>query len=315
MTALEALRLKAATAPATLPAPVPAEAPPADAPTAMPLRAARDVLSGMFVADRIVQPLVEATVRAQRPLTTGRRIVLIGAHVRAGVTATAVTLTQLLSSLRPERIALIGTGSDPLPIARRTAVAPGPSVEQVLDEIEQGRANEPDQVAALMPRIGPNSWAVGSQSDPQSSAASRLAQTFSRYFGATIIDAGSAPTPATSALLGSANAVVLTGDASREGMHALELAFTNIMATGRVAPDRLIISLVQTQRSSRIDLSWEADIVKRQGVRSIGIPWDAHVAAERAIRPENLATPTHRAFAMLMAEAIDTSMTTGSLLS
>nr|NLD39731.1 hypothetical protein [Actinomycetales bacterium] len=317
LTAIEALRHRATGSAAGASAPVPSGRPapllPAEPPGPRPLRVLGEALSGMFRADTVVGPIVDSTSRAQRPLTTGRRIVLLGAHPRAGVTTTATALTLLLSRVRRERLALLAIATDPTPVAGRTACPPRRAAEQVLAEIEAGRAENADEVAALMDQIAPNAWAVAHQQEARGLAVARLARLFPQYFGATVVDGGTAPSGSALSLVGSADAVLLVGDSSREGMHAVEVAFTNLMSTGRVAPDRLVVCLAQTVRTNRADLAWEAGVVRKQGIRSVGIPWDPHLAANRQVRPDFLAVGTLRSFTQLMAESIDTSMTAGGL--
>ncbi|MDO5495155.1 MAG: hypothetical protein Q4G64_05545 [bacterium] len=316
LTAIERLKQRATAAPApTAGGPSGGFAlAPAEPPGPQPLRILRNAVAGMFGPDRIVRPVVEAVVRAQRPLTTGRRVVLLGAHPGAGVTTTAVTMTLLLAQIRRERIALVGAGTDPSPIAARTGAPPRYSAEQVLAEVEAGRAIGSDQLVQVMDQIAPNAWSVAAQRDPGTPATSRLTRVFAGSFGATVVDAGSTAQGQTAALLESAHSVVLVGDGSREGMNAIEVAFSHLASAHLIQPERLVVCLVQTRRSSRIDLTWEAGVVRKQGIRSVGVPWDPHLAQGRQVRTNFLAAPTLGAHARLMAEAIDSSMTAGGRL-
>ncbi|HHW83185.1 MAG TPA: hypothetical protein GX743_05125, partial [Actinomycetales bacterium] len=224
---------------------------------------------------------------------------------------TAVTAVLLLARIRRERIALLGLGPDPTALAVRSGCLPRYSTEDVATALDQRRDAALEDVLALMDQIAANGWAIGYQRDPSSHSAARLARTFSQLFGATLVDAGSALQGQTMSLLDTSNAVVLLGDGSKEGMRSIEVAFSNLMATGLVPTTQLVIGLVQTVKSSKIDLGWESDIVRRQGIRSVGIPWDPQLATAQQVRPELLGPTTLRAFARLLAEVVDTSMSAG----
>ena len=314
LTALERLRSgggRPASAQVNVPRINPALVRPAARPGALPLHAVRRTIGAMFLADGIARPAVEDTIRAQQPLTTGRRLLVLGAHPQAGTTTSAVTLAQLLAGVRREQVALLASNPDPAPLAIRTGVMPGPSADAISGALARGRIASRDELVAAMDHLGGNLWSLAWQESWESSATADLASEFSRYFGATIVDGGTVHHRTTPALVTSAHVTILVAQASREGMQAAEAAFAMLAGAGLVNPARFIISLIQTRRSQRIDLRWEARMVRRQGIRSVSIPFDPHLADDTQIRTDFLTAPAQQAFIEMLGDAIDSSMTKG----
>ncbi|PIE97495.1 MAG: hypothetical protein CR979_03935, partial [Propionibacterium sp.] len=131
----------------------------------------------VFRSDDIASRVAQASVGAQRPVTTGRRIIIVGASGGVGVTSVAVGLARTLTAIRNAPIALIcADSSDDLSARLNIETIPRPETDLPAD-------NFADQLAK-MAQSGQLSVAR-----PRRDLAA-MARGLGRFFPVTIVDAG-----------------------------------------------------------------------------------------------------------------------------
>ena len=218
----------------------------------------------IFRSDDVASRVVRASAGAQRPVTTGRRVVVVGASGGTGTTSVTVGLARTLAAVRNAPVAVVATGgSDDLesrldtgPIPKASSDLPaGSFADQMSFMTESGR------LAVIRPHKN----------------AAATARGLARFFAVTVIDAGQHP-PAQ--LASEAHAVVIVASASATGTTAATRTAAELRNAG-VKPDAILAVLVP--RQPRIDPAPHAKRLRDSGIPTFVVPHDRHVAGGAAL--------------------------------
>ena len=242
---------------------------------------AADILTAGALSNR----LVEASAAADAPITTGRRIVVVGVADGAWASTLAALLAGLFGRLRREPVLAVDLSYSggllryagavhapplPTPEALRSAVP-----ERTLAELLAPAAACGHHVFALGQ---PSAHACDVTADPEWSA---LSSRFSRLAAVTIVDAGPSPqSPQTAALLGTAHAAVVVApdDASGDEREAaVRLAFS------RTFPELPLLTV------------WTGSDQLGEAGGELSLPQDRHLSRGGTIRFDRVGARTRLA--------------------
>ncbi|MFF2317393.1 hypothetical protein ACFVTE_14095 [Arthrobacter sp. NPDC058097] len=296
-----AVRSAAAPAHANVPAPapIPRHAPPPSTPAAAarPEKSRRNGGDSLWervrfeVTDAITsgalsERLIRGCAAVEAPITTGRRVVVLGTAGGAGTTTVTAVLAKLLGSIRQEPIMALDA-TDQAGDLLRYLGAPAPAAMSALIRNFQTRP------VRSLPEATTNAAACGNQvfaadrHDVPAVADSPInprewtdvSSTLSRFMAVTLVDAGNAPLSRhAAALLETAHAVVLV---TPPGDHApAKLASIQATLTGAFPQVQQLEVTVRSRDSQERRL---ADRV---------LPFDRHLAGGGALQLSRLGSRT-----------------------
>ena len=134
----------------------------------------------IFRSDDVASRVTRAATGAQRPVTTGRRVVVIGASGGVGTTSIATGLARTLTAVRNAPVALmaIDEGDDLASRLDVPSISPARSDLPAADFAGQlSTMTESGRVAAIRPHED----------------AAAMARGLGRFFAVTVVDAGRHP--------------------------------------------------------------------------------------------------------------------------
>jgi Mrp family chromosome partitioning ATPase len=232
-------------------------------------RASLDLVTGAAAA----RELVELAATAQLPVTTGRRIAVVGARGGAGRTTVAALLASVYAARRADHTLVVDADAGVGSLAWRLSVAADTDPATVGPRLLAARTGTLDDVEAVLPAVvaGLRVLPGGAQLPPE------LIRALSRFFAITVIDGGDAPQA-------DAHASVLVTPTTPDGVRST-CAALDAWAGGPV-----VVALVARDRT-RHD---PAAALRRYGVPVVALPHDRHLAAGAAIRPDRTRAATRR---------------------
>ncbi|MEY9214302.1 hypothetical protein NI17_020485 [Thermobifida halotolerans] len=279
----------------------------------LPRRAGRWLVRAFLPSDDVLAA-VEVGAAVQRPILTGRRIVVDGP--RGGVERSAVTalLALVFAHYRQDRVLALdvdpGTGS----LARRFGVRTRRSLTDVAD------ANPPDSFEAVEPLLSSvreRLWTLpGAREEDEGDLGARIYRgallPLSRFFGITLIHSGTGlPTELHDAVSAGAHAHVLVAPETGDGVVGVGRMLDTLLATGGDSlTSRIVVVLVaqETNPDPTFDLVGAVDILTEGGVGVFRLGRDRHLAATTVIDPRRLAQATHTTMARVAAEVLRRSL-------
>ncbi|MBT1002550.1 hypothetical protein KIH31_08025 [Paenarthrobacter sp. DKR-5] len=242
-------------------------------------------LAGTFRSDEYPQLLAEAAAGAQIPVTTGRRIAVLGTRGGSGRTTVTALLARVYASLRQDGVAAVdatfgrGTlglrlGLDALPDVRDVSAALGGRLPA--DRAELGR---------LLAAAEDNLWAAGSGpgSEP---FLPEVSSALSRYCPITVVDAGSPLTAG--GILATAHAAVFVAPASVAGLADARWHARAWAADPQRARIPLLTVLGATDAASPFNAAAEARRLEREGTPAMPLSYDRHLAGGVELDPSLL---------------------------
>lgn len=198
--------------------------------------------------------LIRASADVEAPITTGRRIIVLGTAGGAGATTVTGVLAKLLGSIRQEAVMAVDATDQSGVLLHRLGTATAAPLSVL---IRQFRA----QPVRTLPDATAHAAACGNQvfaaarTDVRALADSPIAlaewtdvsSTLSRFMAVTVVDAGAAPLSRhAGALLETAHAVVLVSPPGEDGSlrlesvrNALASAFPNVQQLGVTVHSRM----------------------------------------------------------------------------
>lgn len=293
------------------PAPIPSPGPPPSAPAAAarPLKTRRNGGDSLWervrfeVTDAITsgalsERLIRGCAAVEAPITTGRRLVVLGTAGGAGTTTITAVLAKLLGSIRQEPIMALDATDQAGDLLRHLG-APGPAVMSALMHQFQTRP------VRSLPEATTNAAACGNQvfaADRHNVPAvadspinprewTDVSSTLSRFMAVTLVDAGNAPLSRhAAALLETAHAVVLV---SPPGEHAAaKLASIQATLTGAF-PDVQQLEVTVRSRDGH-----------DRGLADRALPFDRHLAGGGALQLSRLGSRTRIAATEIAGAAL-----------
>ncbi|HEX6471193.1 MAG TPA: hypothetical protein VF069_18985 [Streptosporangiaceae bacterium] len=315
------------------PPPAPAGAPPPADPGELVVRPAhgdpplRRMRRGLLrtVGASASREVHDRTARAaglQRPVTTGRRIVVTSVRGGAGKSTVSALIGTVLSYYRHDKVLVIdadpGLGSLPL----RLGAAPGPTIHDLARAPE--RPVSFDDLRSYLSRTHTGLWLLAG-ADPAAGARAPAADTgqpaeattapavyraiaadLSRFFGVTVVDCGGGLMSAhAAALLADAHAHVLVTPATPDGAIAARSALNWLAARGLGALiPRTVAVFVAHAPHAAADLTRAADLLSPDGVGALTVEYDRHLATGAPIDQHRLAEHTRVVAEQVAAQAL-----------
>ncbi len=213
----------------------------------------------VFRSDDVASRVAQASIGAQRPVTTGRRIVVVGASGGVGVTSVAVGLARTLTAIRNAPIALVSAGASNDLVARlNVETIARPETDLPADNFadQLAKMTQSGQLSAIRPRRD----------------VAAMARGLGRFFPVTIVDAGQ---QLHTQLINESHAVVVVSSATSSGAVAAE-RYAAELANTRVNPAAVFVVLVP--RSSADKPAQHVKYLKENGLASLAIPNDRHIS-------------------------------------
>ena len=219
----------------------------------------------IFRSDDVASRVTRASAGAQRPVTTGRRLVVLGASGGTGTTSVTVGLARTLAAVRnaPTALMIIDDNDD---LSSRLDVAPIPPARSDLPAADfaaqMSAMTESGRVAVIRPHRD----------------AAAMARGLGRFFAVTVIDAGQHP-PAQ--LTAEAHAVVIVASASAAGTTAVTRTAAELHTAG-MNPNAILVVLVP--RLPGDEVTRHAQHLRSSGITTFVLPYDRHIAGGAALR-------------------------------
>ncbi len=224
-----------------------------------------DWFTRIFRSDDVASRVTRASAEAQRPVTTGRRLVVLGASGGTGTTSVTVGLARTLAAVRnaPTALMIIDDNDD---LSSRLDVAPIPPARSDLPAADfaaqMSAMTESGRVAVIRPHKD----------------AAAMARGLGRFFAVTVIDAGQHP-PAQ--LTAEAHAVVIVASASAAGTTAVTRTAAELHTAG-MNPKAILVVLVP--RLPGDEVTRHAQHLRSSGITTFVLPYDRHIAGGAALR-------------------------------
>ncbi|WP_104104505.1 hypothetical protein [Arthrobacter sp. 08Y14] len=133
----------------------------------------RRVLTGsadLFRGDDYPRRLAEAAAGSQLPVTTGRRIAVVGSRGGAGRTTSAALLARIYAAMRADAVAAVDNAPESGTLGFRLGVPDAPSLEAVAARMDADPPATMAQLAGLLAVAGPANLLVTGRRSPHARA-------------------------------------------------------------------------------------------------------------------------------------------------
>lgn len=243
-------------------------------------------ISDALTSGSLSERLVRASSAVEVPITTGRRIVVVGVAGGVGTTTVAALSAKLFGSIRQEAVMAIDATDETGRLLRYTGAGKNASLSaaslklrsqpvRTLPDVVEAAASCGNQLYALDRSDVP----AGADTPIGASEWTDLSSIFSRFVAVTVVDAGASPrSRQTAALLGTAHAIVVVApdtDFGDERAAAVRALFAS-------SHPQIPVVTVRTRINQENNGSGD----------SAGMPYDRHLAAGGAIRLSRLGALT-----------------------
>ena len=267
-----------------------------------PARRVFQQAADMFRGDDYPQSLAEAAAGVQQPVTTGRRIAVIGSRGGAGRTTAAALLARTFASLRADAAAAVDL-TEAGTLALRLAAPDAPPLDAIAARLGRTIPGSLADLRGFVTSPGPENLLVtgrrggsGVQTATDDDAL-HLSRVLSRYCPVTLFDCPPG--------LGGLNGLGGQRDQVRWALQEAHLALYVTPASVAGLDDAveaaqlwrrdpalaglpLLVLLTRTSPRSPFNLAAEARRLSRSGVETAILDYDAHLAAGVEIQPRLL---------------------------
>lgn len=233
--------------------------------------------------------------RVQAPVTTGRRIIVTGAHGGAGATTVALALTDVLHAHRADGVLLLDAAGHAGGLMARLTQAPTMSVAAADRHL---RDDHPE--AVLHPHARPIR-AVLAPAHAEPAVAVDVARRLQRRVGFSVVDTDARNLDA---FTPDADAMVLVAENTVRGLVCVSAAVQQRAAAG-LAMQRIIVVVLERVADSGLRAGRAlAEVHRLHPVRVVVLPRDRHLAGGAHLRSELLAPATTTALMQLAGEVV-----------
>ena len=262
---------------------------PAESPARRFLHQAAD----MFRGDDYPQSLAEAAAGVQQPVTTGRRIAVVGSRGGAGRSTAAALLARTYAAMRSDAAAAVDLAESGT-LALRLAAPAAPSLDAAAAHLGRTIPGSLAGVREFLASPGPENLLVTGRRPAGWTRTSdddvlHLSRVLSRYCPVTLFDCPPGLGPgAVRWALGESHLALFVTPASVAGIDDAERA----AELWRTQPDLgtvpLLVLLTRASARSPFKPDVEARRLARSGVDTVFLDYDAHLAAGVEIQPRLL---------------------------
>ncbi|MCQ1947906.1 hypothetical protein [Arthrobacter sp. zg-Y1116] len=272
------------------------------------LRRSVSSAGNLFRGDDYPHRLAEAAAGAQAPVSTGRRIAVVGSRGGAGKTTLAALLGSVYSSMRTDAVTVLDNAPSGGTLALRTGVPDAASLDIAAAELSRRPPTSLADLSALLTPAGRGNLLVtgrrgtGGRPAADDAAAKALSLTISRYCPITVMDCGTGlDLPSTRWALSQSHLAVFTTTASVAGLEDAGLYATAWQRDPALAAVPLLVVVVRNQPDAPFRADAEARRLTRMGIDAVGLGYDRHLAAGVEISLGLLARRTRLEAAALAA--------------
>ncbi|MBD8043023.1 hypothetical protein H9638_04275 [Arthrobacter sp. Sa2BUA2] len=264
-----------------------------------PARRVFQQAADMFRGDDYPQSLAEAAAGVQQPVTTGRRIAVIGSRGGAGRTTAAALLARTFASLRADAAAAVDL-TEAGTLALRLGAPEAPPLDAAAARLGRTIPGSLADLRGFVTSPGPENLLVtGRRAFPGTQTATdddalHLSRVLSRYCPVTLFDCP----PGLGGLTGQrdqvrwalqeAHLALYVTPASVAGLDDAALAAELWRRDPALTGVPLLVLLTRTSPRSPFNLAAEARRLSRSGVDTAVLGYDAHLAAGVEIQPRLL---------------------------
>lgn len=255
-----------------------------------------------FGHDMFPELYVRAAQAAMAPVTTGRRIAVVGTEGGGGRTTLAASLALLFASLRRDTTAALDLGDGPANLAARLGVLDPVPLHKVAQRVGAG-GGRPAHLLSHATRIAPGLVTAGPGAPGSVLDSDAFGQLVGSLSGAAAITVLDTPAgldhPGTRLALDACHAVVLVS-----GTTPLAVDHTH-HALGRLAgrvPVLVVVNTVDAADGRRRSLPAR---LQDEDVEVVRLRWDRHLAAGGKLRLDHLAEKHRLDLAALGGRALD----------
>ncbi|MEU7042922.1 MinD/ParA family protein [Streptomyces varsoviensis] len=265
--------------------------------------AARDVAEATRVAEAV-----------QRPVATGRQIVVTSIRGGAGKTTVTALLGRTYAHYRQDPVLMLeadpALGTLPVRLA-------APAVRWTCGDL--ARIIEPTMqltdITGYLVQLPDRGWLlpgsqgrVGTRLDLAEYRSVMVA--LRRYFGITVVDCETLPSELSRTALAAAQARVLVAPATVEGVTSTRAVLDWMASLPRplMLPGTVVV-LAASSPHMALDVAAARAHLRLAGVRVLTLPYDRHLAGGGPIRTELLGEATREAATHLAAEVLDRAVT------
>ncbi|MEU6174624.1 MinD/ParA family protein [Streptantibioticus parmotrematis] len=271
------------------------------------LRSLRTLFASSSAAD--VERVERVAALLQKPVTTGRQIVVTSVHGGAGKTTLAALLGSCYAHHRPDPVLMIEAnptlGTLPARVGAPTLLWSAAEFARVVTPHMRF-----DQVIGYLAGLPEGGWLlpgskgqIGAQlglSDYQ-----RVATALRRFFAITVVDCETLPGELARSAMAGAQARVLATPATPEGVAATRAVLEWMGSLPRPLLRGTVVALTHTTPHQSLDTARAARYLGIGEVRVVAVPHDRHLARGGAIRTGLLGRPVHAAATELGAQLLD----------
>jgi MinD-like ATPase involved in chromosome partitioning or flagellar assembly len=245
-----------------------------------------------------------------QPVTTGRRIAVLGIRGGSGKSTVAALLASAYATHRGDRVLAVDADPDLGSLGLRLGASSPtslvglgrvPRVWQTLDEAERCLGRAPSGAWILSGERG----SAQPETMPPNAYLGVL-HGISRYFAVTVVDAGAGMvTQLNQSVLADAHAIVLATPASIDGVVSARRALEWIRDWNpQRLPQTVVALTAMSPQATDIDMGRTVEALAPYGVPPALLPYDRHLATGSTIEPWRLGERTRNSAVQLAAAAL-----------
>jgi MinD-like ATPase involved in chromosome partitioning or flagellar assembly len=259
---------------------------------------------------REVREAYDRAERLRQPVTTIRRLAVLGARGGAGKTTVATMVATALAAARPDRVLAVDAAPDLGSLALRAGAASRGPVAGFAQAAGQPAAFEDTE--PHLGRTDAGLWVLAgpASADPaprlELSTYRAAVAAVARFFAVLVTDCGpDAASPLNQGILEDAHALALVAPATVDGLVGADRTLSRLRRAAPSLRDRTVVVLSsQTPHGGAVDLKRGTRALASQGVRVARLPYDRHLAAGARVRPDLLGDRTTTAVLGLAADLL-----------
>lgn len=284
-----------------------------------PLRTLVQQVTDLFRSDAYGEELTRAAAGTQAPVTTGRRIAVVGSRGGAGRTTTAALLARVFAAMRSDTIAAIDAGTGLGTLSLRLGLESAPTVAEL---IASGPVATVDELAGVMGRAQENLLVAGSGAarltappfaGTRTEDATGLVRTVSRFCPVTVYDCGAGmELPTTVWAVDQAHAALLVTPASVAGIEDALAVTYRWPQPGEPGYVPLLVVVVRVDDRAALDPARQAARLNGAGIPAVHLDYDRHLAAGVELDLALLARRTRLQVSTLASRALHLAIDGGA---